>query len=445
MLYSHLDNIEETASIARGSSPLKLRPRRIACQDATAQMALIQFMSAGFDATAVPTTVHCDHLIVGRTGREEDLPNAIEAHDEVYQFMASACKRYNMGFWKPGAGIIHQIVLENYAYPGGMMIGTDSHTPNAGGMGMIAIGAGGADAVDVMAGLPFELTAPKSIGIRLTGRLSGWTAPKGAHDFHQNIAQIELTFIDVINKVAGMLTVRGGTGSIIEYFGPGTETLSATGMATICNMGAETGATTSIFPYSPAMSSYLSANRRSTMAEAVRFAEHELRADEGAEYDHVLEIDLSALEPLINGPFTPDLSTPISHFGTKVNEEAWPATLSAGLIGSCTNSSFEDMTRAASLGQQALAAGLKPKMPLLVSPGSEQTRATLEKAGVMEVFEKLGSTLLTNACGPCCGSWDRQDMEKVSCRWRDLCQPLTMLGHEERYHHLLQSQLYRSA
>lgn len=394
VLYSHMDDLEDTI-ITRGKSQLKLRPRRIACQDATAQMALIQFMSAGLDAAAVPTTVHCDHLIVGRNGGVEDLPKAIDAHHEVYEFMASACRRYNMGFWKPGAGIIHQIVLENYAFPAGLIIGTDSHTPNAGGMGMIAVGVGGAEAVDVMAGLPFEVTAPHIIGIHLTGRLSGWASPK-----------------DVINKVASMLTVKGGTGSVIEYFGPGTDTLSATGMATICNMGAETGATTSIFPYASAMADYLRANRRSSVADAVAFAQHEMGADQGAEYDKVIDIDLSSLEPLINGPFTPDLSTPVSKFGQTVKEQGWPSALSAGLIGSCTNSSFEDMSRAASLGKQALDAGLKPKMPLLVSPGSEQTRATLDKAGILDVFEQLESTLLTNACGPCCGSWDRQDMEK---------------------------------
>lgn len=394
VLYSHLDNVED-AEITRGISQLRVRPRRIACQDATAQMALIQFMSAGIDAVAVPATVHCDHLIVSREGGAQDLPRAVDMHKEVYDFMASACQRYNMGFWKPGAGIIHQIVLENYAYPGGLMIGTDSHTPNAGGLGMIAIGVGGADAVDVMAGLPFEVKAPKIIGVRLTGQLSGWASPK-----------------DIINKVAGILTVKGATGSVIEYFGPGAATLSATGMSTVCNMGAETGATTSIFPYTSAMSEYLNATRRSSMANAVRFAEHELRADPGAEYDRVIEIDLSSLEPHINGPFTPDFATPLSKFGSTAEENSWPSTLTAGLIGSCTNSSFEDMSRAASLGKQALDAGLQPKMPLLVSPGSEQTRATLGKAGILDVFERLGSMMLTNACGPCCGSWDRQDMTK---------------------------------
>lgn len=359
-------------------------------------MALIQFMSAGLESTAVPTTVHCDHLIVSRDGETEDLPRALEAHQEVYDFMESACQRYNMGFWKPGAGIIHQNVLENYAFPGGMMVGTDSHTPNAGGIGMIAIGVGGADAVDVMAGLPLELIAPRVLGVKLTGELTKWASPK-----------------DVINKLASLISVKGGTGSIVEYFGSGTKGLSATGMATICNMGAETGATTSIFPYSPQMAAYLRANNRPDMAQAVETVSHELRADHGAEYDRVIEIDLSTLEPQINGPFTPDLATPLSKFHSAVKENAWPK-LTAGLIGSCTNSSFEDMTRAASVAQQALDAGLKPKVPLLVSPGSLQTRRTLENAGIVDVLEKVGATMLTNACGPCCGSWDRTDMPKVS-------------------------------
>ncbi|KAJ4169593.1 hypothetical protein NW754_005746 [Fusarium falciforme] len=301
-------------------------------------MAIIQFMTAGLDKTAVPTTVHCDHLIVGRDGSQKDLAGALTSHGEVYEFMSSACQRYNMGFWKPNAGIIHQIVLENYAYPGGMLIGTDSHTPNAGGMGMIAVGVGGADAVDVMSGLPLEITAPNVVGVKLTGQLSGWAGPKG------------------------------GTGNIIEYFGPGATTISASGMASITNMGAETGATTSLFPYSDAMSAYLRATRRPELAEAVQVAKHELQADEGAEYDRIIEINLSTLEPHINGPFTPDLSTPISKFGQAARENQWPEKLTAGLIGSCTNSSFEDLSRAASLAQQALDAGLKPKMPLLLSP-----------------------------------------------------------------------------
>ncbi|KAI8670241.1 Aconitate hydratase, mitochondrial [Fusarium keratoplasticum] len=373
VLLAHLDEGHE-GKVIRGSTQLKLRPRRIACQDATAQMAIIQFMTAGLDKTAVPTTVHCDHLIVGRDGSQKDLAGALASHGEVYEFMSSACQRYNMGFWKPNAGIIHQIVLENYAYPGGMLIGTDSHTPNAGGMGMIAVGVGGADAVDVMSGLPLEITAPNVVGVKLMGQLSGWASPK-----------------DVINKVAGILGVKGGTGNIIEYFGPGAATISASGMASITNMGAETGATTSLFPYSDAMSAYLRATRRPELAEAVQVAKHELRADEGAEYDRIIEIDLSTLEPRINGPFTPDLSTPISKFGQAARENQWPEKLTAGLIGSCTNSSFEDLSRAASLAQQALDAGLKPKMPLLLSPGSEQTNQTLKREGVIDVFERLGS------------------------------------------------------
>ncbi|KAF7558127.1 hypothetical protein G7Z17_g148 [Cylindrodendrum hubeiense] len=396
ILFAYADNFGEE-DFQRGKTQLKLRPQRIACQDATAQMALIQFMSAGLDSTAVPTTIHCDHLIVSKDGQDEDLPKALGAHSEVYDFMSSAAKRFNMGFWKPGAGIIHQTVLENYAFPGGLMVGTDSHTPNAGGLGMMAIGVGGADAVDVMAGLHFELTAPKIIGVRLTGKLTGWATPK-----------------DVINHLAGILTVKGGTGSIVEFFGPGTETLSSTGMATVCNMGAETGATTSIFPYSEAMGRYLEATNRPDIAQAVRFASYELRADPGVEYDRLVEIDLSSLEPRINGPFTPDLSTPVSQFAEAVSRESWPRNLTAGLIGSCTNSSFEDLIRAAAVAKQALDAGLSPKMPLLLSPGSEQTRQTLQNSGALDTFAKLQSTLLTNACGPCCGSWDRQDMKKGS-------------------------------
>ena len=430
MLYSHLDETFD-GRIERGTSQLKLRPLRIACQDATAQMALIQFMSAGMESTAVPTTVHCDHLIVSRDGEAEDLPRALDAHREVYEFMESACQKYNMGFWKPGAGIIHQIVLENYAFPSGMMIGTDSHTPNAGGLGMIAIGVGGADAVDVMAGLPLELKAPKVLGVRLTGKLSRWASPK-----------------DIINAVAGTVSVKGGTGSIIEYFGPGAKTLSATGMATVCNMGAETGATTSIFPYAPQMAEYLRSNHRPEMAEAIEMISPELQADVGAEYDRVIEIDLSTLEPRINGPFTPDLSTPLSQFGGASKQNKWPAKLTAGLIGSCTNSSFEDMGRAASLAQQALDAGLKPKMPLLVSPGSLQTRDTLEEAGILPVFEKLGATMLPNACGPCCGSWDRVDMPKVGIETHLFLVSLTTnlcIGNSQLHHHLLQPQLFRTS
>ncbi|ESU17473.1 aconitate hydratase [Fusarium graminearum PH-1] len=353
-----------------------------------AEKVLLTHLDGGQDDKVI--RVHCDHLIVGRDGSEQDLAGALTSHGEVYEFMSSACQRYNMGFWKPNAGIIHQIVLENYAFPGGMLIGTDSHTPNAGGMGMIAVGVGGADAVDVMSGLPFEITAPEIIGVKLTGQLSGWASP----------------------KVAGILGVKGGTGKIIEYFGPGAETISATGMSSITNMGAETGATTSIFPYSETMSAYLRATSRPELAQALEVAKHELQADEGVKYDHVIEIDLSTLEPRINGPFTPDLSTPISKLSGAVRKNKWPEQLSAGLIGSCTNSSYEDLSRAASLAKQALDAGLKPKMPLLLSPGSEQTNQTLKREGVTEVFERLGSKILSNACGPCCGSWDRTDMTK---------------------------------
>lgn len=394
-LYSHLDIIDD-ADIQRGQSYLKLRPSRIACQDATAQMALIQFISAGLDKVAVPTTVHCDHLVVARQGDEEDLRTANDVNREVYDFMMSACKRYGAGFWKPGAGIIHQIVLENYAYPGGLMIGTDSHTPNAGGLGMAAIGVGGADAVDVMAGLPWELKCPNVIGVRLTGELSKWAAPK-----------------DVILHLASILTVKGATGSIIEYFGDGVDSLSCTGMATICNMGAETGATTSLFPFAQSMGRYLEATGRGQMRRAASAFEKDMQADQGAEYDRVIDIDLSKIEPLINGPLTPDFSTPVSHFKEAVKAHDWPNKISAGLIGSCTNSSFEDMSRAANLTRQALDAGLKPKSSLILSPGSERTRRTLDGAEVLSVFEEAGGTLLANACGPCCGSWDRQDMPKV--------------------------------
>lgn len=360
-------------------------------------MALIQFISAGLDQVAVPTTVHCDHLVVAKDGGKTDLATANSVNREVYDFMMSACRRYGAGFWKPGSGIIHQIVLENYAYPGGLMIGTDSHPPNGGGLGMAAIGVGGADAVDVMAGLAWELKYPKVIGVHLTGKLSGWASPK-----------------DVILHLADKLTVKGATGAIIEYFGEGVDHVSATGMGTICNMGAETGATTSMFPYTKAMGDYLDATNRSWIKHALGPWQTDLRADVGAEYDQVIEIDLSKIEPLINGPSTPDLSTPVSRFKYAVEEHSWTNELSAGLIGSCTNSSFEDMSRAANLAQQALDAGLKPKAPLTLSPGSERTRRTLEDAGVLDVFQRAGSMLLANACGPCCGSWSRDDIEKVS-------------------------------
>ncbi|KAK5057876.1 hypothetical protein LTR84_011877 [Exophiala bonariae] len=393
VLYSHLDE-PDSMKIERGVSNLELRPSRVACQDATSQMALLQFMTAGLDKVAVPTTIHADHLVTGRKGSKLDLAESIKTNKEVFDFLEKASQKYGIGYWGPGAGIIHQVILENYAYPGGLMIGADSHTPNAGGLGMAAVGIGGADAVDVMSGQTWSLAAPKIIGIQLTGKLSPWLSPK-----------------DIILCVTDILTVKGGTGSVLEYFGPGVDTLSCTGMASISNMGAESGATTSIFPYTQAMGSYLAATGRSYIRDRVQSRLHNLRADDNAEYDQLITIDLSKLEPRINGPFTPDLSTPVSQFGKFVNENQWPE-LSAGLIGSCTNSSFEDMSRAASLAKQALDAGIKPKIPFLVSVGSEQTRLTLEEAGVIDTLRNSGATLLANACGPCSGSWAREDVEK---------------------------------
>jgi aconitate hydratase len=334
-------------------------------------------------------------LIEAQLGGDKDLARANEINKEVYDFLSSACAKYNIGFWKPGSGIIHQIVLENYAFPGGLMIGTDSHTPNAGGLGIAAIGVGGADAVDVMAGLPWELKAPKVIGVKLTGKLSGWTSPK-----------------DIILKVAGLLTVKGGTGAIIEYHGPGTESLSCTGMGTICNMGAEIGATTSLFPFNDRMYDYLAATKRKAIGDYAREYAAELREDEGAEYDELIEIDLNTLEPHINGPFTPDLATPISKFKEAVKEHGWPEELKVGLIGSCTNSSYEDMTRAASIATDAMEHGLKAKAIFTVTPGSEQIRATIERDGQMKTFEEFGGMVLANACGPCIGQWDRTDVKK---------------------------------
>ncbi|KNG47532.1 aconitate hydratase [Stemphylium lycopersici] len=394
ILYSHLDD-PHGQEIERGSSYLKLRPDRVACQDATAQMAILQFMSAGLPSVATPTTVHCDHLIEAQVGGEQDLARANEINKEVYNFLSTSCAKYNIGFWKPGSGIIHQIVLENYAFPGALLIGTDSHTPNAGGLGMAAIGVGGADAVDVMAGLPWELKAPKVIGVKLTGKLSGWTAPK-----------------DIILKVAGILTVKGGTGAIVEYHGPGTESLSCTGMATICNMGAEIGATTSLFPFNDRMYDYLGATKRRDIGDFSREYAKELREDEGAEYDELIEINLSELEPHINGPFTPDLATPISKFKEAVKANKWPEDLKVGLIGSCTNSSYEDMTRAASIAEDAMAHGVKAKSLFTVTPGSEQIRATIERDGQLKTFEEFGGMVLANACGPCIGQWDRKDVKK---------------------------------
>ncbi|CAK5262265.1 unnamed protein product [Mycena citricolor] len=394
ILYGHLDD-PHGQDIERGVSYLKLRPDRVACQDATAQMALLQFMSAGMPTAAVPTTVHCDHLIEAQVGGVKDLQRAININKEVYDFLATATAKYGLGFWKPGSGIIHQIILENYAFPGGLMIGTDSHTPNAGGLGMIACGVGGADAVDVMADIPWELKCPKVIGVNLTGKIGGWTTPK-----------------DVILKVAGILTVKGGTGAIVEYMGPGVESLSCTGMATICNMGAEIGATTSMFPFNSRMADYLKAtNRQEIAAYAEQFA-HNLKADEGAQYDQVIDINLSELEPHINGPFTPDLATPISQFASEVKKNGWPEEMKVGLIGSCTNSSYEDMSRSAAIAKEAASHGLTMKSKFTVTPGSEQVRATIARDGQIGIFEEVGGIVLANACGPCIGQWDRQDVPK---------------------------------
>jgi len=394
ILYSHLDD-PHGQEIERGVSYLRLRPDRVACQDATAQMAILQFMSAGMPSVATPTTVHCDHLIEAQIGGDKDLARAQEINKEVYDFLSSSCAKYNIGFWRPGSGIIHQIVLENYAFPGGLMIGTDSHTPNAGGLGMAAIGVGGADAVDVMANLPWELKAPKVIGVKLTGELSGWTAPK-----------------DIILKVAGILTVKGGTGAIIEYHGPGVSSLSCTGMGTICNMGAEIGATTSVFPYNDRMYDYLKATKRQAIGDFAREYNAELHEDDGAEYDQLIELNLSELEPHINGPFTPDLATPISKFKDAVEENKWPEELKVGLIGSCTNSSYEDMSRAASIAADAMNHGVKAKSVFTVTPGSEQIRATIERDGQLKTLEEFGGIILANACGPCIGQWDRRDVKK---------------------------------
>jgi len=394
IVYGHLDQ-PETQEIERGVSYLRLRPDRVACQDATAQMALLQFISAGLPTVAVPTTIHCDHLIEAQVGGEKDLARAIDINKEVYNFLSTGSAKYGIGFWKPGSGIIHQIILENYAFPGGLMIGTDSHTPNAGGLGMVAIGVGGADAVDVMADIPWELKCPKVIGVKLTGKLSGWTSPK-----------------DVILKVAGILTVKGGTGAIIEYFGPGVESISCTGMATICNMGAEIGATTSLFPFNQRMVDYLVSTKRASIAQYAQNFSQNLTADEGAKYDELIEINLSELEPHINGPFTPDLATPISKFKDAVEKNNWPADFKVGLIGSCTNSSYEDMTRSASLAKQALDNGLKAKTEFVITPGSEQIRATIERDGQIMTLTEAGGTVLANACGPCIGQWDRRDVKK---------------------------------
>ena len=405
ILYSHLEKPEESllsnsenGNHIRGNATLKLKPDRVAMQDASAQMALLQFMSCGLPSTAVPTSIHCDHMVVGERGADVDLPASIVGNKEVFDFLESAAKKYGIEFWPPGAGIIHQTVLENYAAPGLMMLGTDSHTPNAGGLGVIAIGVGGADAVDAMVDAPWELKAPKILGVKLEGKLEGWTTPK-----------------DVIMTLAGLLTVRGGTGFVIEYFGPGVQTLSCTGMATISNMGAEVGATTSIFPFAPSMVPYLeSTHRGSIAAAAAKIASaldtlNLLSADSGAEYDELITLDMSTLEPHINGPFTPDLSTPLSRFKEAVQTNKWPETFGAGLIGSCTNSSYQDMTRAEDLVKQASAAGLSPKADFFITPGSEQIRATLSRDSTLSTFSSAGGTVLANACGPCIGQWKRRD------------------------------------
>ena len=396
ILYAHLYDGKAAAPFRRGEDYVNFRPDRVAMQDATAQMALLQFMNAGKEAAAVPSTVHCDHLIQAYKGVKEDLPAACEANKEVYGFLRSVASKYGIGFWKPGAGIIHQVVLENYAFPGGMMVGTDSHTPNAGGLGMVAVGVGGADAVDVMAGMEWELKMPKLIGVKLTGKLGGWAAPK-----------------DVILKLAGILTVKGATNAIIEYFGEGTASLSCTGKATICNMGAEVGATTSVFPYDEEMGRYLSATGREEVASLAAACASCLRADDEVEanpeayYDRVIEIDLSALEPYINGPFTPDAACPISEFAAKVKANGYPQRMEVGLIGSCTNSSYQDLSRAASLARQVKEKKLKMASPLIINPGSEQVYCTAVRDGMIADFEAAGGVVMTNACGPCIGQWKR--------------------------------------
>ena len=396
ILFSHLHEDSPLADFGRGKDYVFFAPDRVAMQDATAQMALLQFMMCGRGKTAVPNTVHCDHLIQAEVGANADLKTALNINSEVYDFLSSVSNKYGIGFWKPGAGIIHQIVLENYAFPGGMMIGTDSHTPNAGGLGMVAIGVGGADAVDVMAGMGWELKMPKLIGVHLKGSLSGWTSAK-----------------DVILKVAGILTVKGGTGAIVEYFGEGARSLSCTGKGTICNMGAEIGATTSTFGYDPAMDRYLRATGRAAIADmANAIAEHltgdpECYANPSSYFDQVIEIDLSTLEPHVNGPYTPDLAWPISEFAAAVKEHGYPQKLEVGLIGSCTNSSYEDLDRAASLARQAVDKKLKVKAEFTVTPGSEQIRYTVERDGQLDAFEKIGGVVLANACGPCIGQWAR--------------------------------------
>ena len=401
ILYAHLFDGKPAVAYTRGESYVDFAPDRVAMQDATAQMALLQFMQAGKVKTAVPSTVHCDHLIQAKVGAKADLHEAINKSSEVFNFLESVSNKYGIGFWKPGAGIIHQVVLENYAFPGGMMIGTDSHTPNAGGLGMVAIGVGGADAVDVMAGMAWELKMPKLIGVKLTGKLSGWAASK-----------------DIILEVAGRLTVKGGTGAIVEYFGEGAESLSATGKGTICNMGAEIGATTSIFAYDDASERYLRATDRNDVADEANKLKAYLRSDDEVYanpenfYDQLIEINLSELEPRLNGPFTPDLMTPVSKMKETAAANGWPLDVEWGLIGSCTNSSYEDLTRAASIAQQAIDKGLEVKSSFGINPGSEVVRYTADRDGLLKTFEDLNAVIFTNACGPCIGQWDREGADK---------------------------------
>jgi aconitate hydratase len=401
ILYAHLFDKDNLREFKRGVDYVNFSPDRVAMQDATAQMALLQFMSAGMPTTAVPSTVHCDHLIIAKDGAKTDLPSALDMNKEVYDFLSSVSNKYGIGFWKPGAGIIHQVILENYAFPGGMMIGTDSHTVNAGGLGMVAIGVGGADAVDVMAGMAWELKFPKLIGVKLTGKMSGWTSAK-----------------DVILKVAGILTVKGGTGAIVEYFGEGADAISCTGKGTICNMGAEIGATTSLFGFDDKMYDYLAATGRAEIAVLADSIKEYLRGDDEVYeepekyFDQLIEINLSELEPYINGPFTPDLATPISKFAEAVKENGWPDKLEVGLIGSCTNSSYEDISRAASLAKQALDKNLKVKAEFTITPGSELVRYTIDRDGFIDTFNKIGGVVLANACGPCIGQWMRHGADK---------------------------------
>ncbi|MEM9023539.1 MAG: aconitase family protein, partial [Bacteroidota bacterium] len=401
ILYSHLFDGEAQQAFQRGKSYVDFAPDRVAMQDATAQMALLQFMQAGKTKAAVPSTVHADHLIQARVGADKDLQESINKNNEVFNFLSSVCSKYGIGFWKPGAGIIHQVVLENYAFPGGMMIGTDSHTVNAGGLGMIAVGVGGADAVDVMAGMAWELKFPKLIGVHLTGEMNGWTSAK-----------------DVILKVAGILTVKGGTGAVVEYFGPGAESLSCTGKGTICNMGAEIGATTSTFGYDDSMARYLRATGRAEVAELANgIAEHltadpEVYANPDQYFDQVIHINLSELEPHLNGPFSPDIATPISKMREEAEKNGWPTKIEYGLIGSCTNSSYEDISRSASIARQAVEKALTPKANFTVTPGSEQVRYTIERDGFIDTFNDIGASVFANACGPCIGQWARAGAEK---------------------------------